>query len=78
MLKMALMFYVLVLSIGALSAVFRFIFDVSKWHKLEKKVTVSPSIEDTDGEQVTENNESVVNIDDLLSFSPSDDSTESR
>lgn len=46
LLKMILCFYVLILCIGALSAVFRFFLDVWRWHDKEVKEEIHCSIDD--------------------------------
>lgn len=43
LIKLAICFYVICLSIGALAAIFKFIFDVHKWHDKEDKVKILPS-----------------------------------
>ena len=63
MIKLAICFYILCLSIGALTAAFRFFLDVKKWHSPEEKTIISPA-----AEQITEHykNESEVSIDDVF------------
>ena len=43
MIKFAISVYILVLSCGAVSALFAFIFDVIKWHNMERKENIISS-----------------------------------
>lgn len=69
MIKLAICFYILCLSIGALSAAFRFFIDIKKWHSPEEKTIISPA-----AKQINEyyKNESEVSIDDVIDFTSSE------
>ena len=43
MIKFCLCVYIIILCCGALSALFAFLFDVIKWHKMEKKENIISS-----------------------------------
>lgn len=64
MLKLVLCFYVMVLAVGALAAVFRFFLDVMKWHDKEKKITIDDSINDII-EEINATCESEVNYNEI-------------
>lgn len=66
MLKLVLCFYIFILALGALAAVFRFFFDVLKWHDREEKITIDDSINDIIEDINTNCESEVTNIEDAV------------